>query len=385
MQNNKTDRTLFLISFIAQLTITMVNFSLVYFLRDIHGFSSSEIGIASSIYTIFYFVFCIVFERTFVKTSKKTKVIVSLLGMALSIAFLLLLHGRILVFSTLSLYGIAMALLWPNIETWISEKKEGKALSLSVSHFNFSWSFGAGLSTALGGLLSGINVAFPLAISIVFFSIAAIFTLSISYGGEDEKIVEEAGKDKSTPLRFFCWIGVLMIYIGYSLILTIFPLYSSEYLGFSEGLTGMLLLFRGVTACFSFVYLGRTVFWQFKISVIFLTQGCFIILSLILSFLSSPILFVPFFICFGLVFALAYVLSIFHGASGAVDRAKRMMVHEVLLTVGTIIGSLFGGIIYDNFSFTTVLYAISSFGGVVLLAEIVLYMVKREKMAIRAI
>ena len=370
------DKALAFTSVLAQFTIAMVNFSLVYFLRDKHHFSSSEIGIASSIYTIFYFIFCIVFSKLPLRVNNKSKIISSLIGMGVSVLFVILSPNKWSVFVSLMLYGCTMALLWPNVESWITEGKEGWDLSAAVSRFNFSWSFGAGLSTAAGGILSSISIAYPLYASIALFVAASLFIVFIKDRTNSKKEEEITLVDNSTPLRYLCWAGVTIMYIGYSLIITIFPLYASASLGFSETLTGNLLLFRGVTACISFVILGRTSFWQFKAWVIFAVQIAFVILALIMTQIQSKIIFAPFFVVFGFVFALSYVLSMFHGASGAKNREKRMMVHEVLLTVGTVIGSLFGGIIYDNFSFNTVLYAISLATTVVIVVEILLYKIR---------
>ena len=62
-----------------------------------------------------------------------------------------------------------------------------------------------------------------------------------------------------------------------------------------------------------------------------------------------------FFSIYGLLFALAYSMSIFHGASGSLHLSQRMMIHEVLLTLGNIIGAIFGGGIYQKYGFSRVL------------------------------
>ena len=54
---------------------------------------------------------------------------------------------------------------------------------------------------------------------------------------------------------------------------------------------------------------------------------------------------------------MAYSFSIFHGASGSINRSHRMLIHEVLLTIGTVLGSVVGGTIYQYVDFDTVLYA----------------------------
>lgn len=368
-------------SFLAQFTIAMVNFSLVYFMRDKHGLSSAAIGIASSLYTLFYFLFCLIYGKFLSSVGNKKKVVASLIGMAMAIAFVLLSPNSGVLYLALSLYGVAMALLWPNVEEWITSSQEGDELSKAVSSFNFSWSFGAGISTAFGGFFSQLGVSFPLVIAIALFVVTAFWVLSIKEEDRVEKIDDCDTLDNSTPLRFLCWCGLVCVYVGYSLIITIFPLYASSSLMFSETLTGNLLLFRGISACISFVLLGKLLFWQFKASVIFSSQIAFAILALLLSFIKSPVLLAIYFTVFGFIFALCYELSIFHGASGARNRAKRMMIHEVLLTVGTIIGSSLGGIIYQYISFNAVLYSIFTATMVLVVVELFLYKLRLKPRA----
>ena len=53
-------------------------------------------------------------------------------------------------------------------------------------------------------------------------------------------------------------------------------------------------------------------------------------------------------------------MSIFHGSSGAEDKEKRMIVHEVLLNIGMVAGATAGGIIYQMVSFSAILYILSA-------------------------
>ena len=95
-------------------------------------------------------------------------------------------------------------------------------------------------------------------------------------------------------------------------------------------------------------------------------------------FLRSIAAFAILFALYGFVFALSYDLSIFHGAEGAKDRHKRMVIHEVLLTLGTIIGSLVGGFVYQYFSFKTLVLTISILSVVIVVIEALALSIKRK-------
>ncbi|MCI7606508.1 MAG: MFS transporter, partial [Spirochaetales bacterium] len=84
------------------------------------------------------------------------------------------------------------------------------------------------------------------------------------------------------------------------------------------------------------------------------------------------------FALYGAVFALSYNLSIFHGAEGAKERHKRMVIHEVLLTIGTILGSLIGGFVYQYFSFRTLVLTITLVSVVVVVIESITLLIRRN-------
>ena len=141
--------------------------------------------------------------------------------------------------------------------------------------------------------------------------------------------------------------------------MTVFPQYALDNLGYSESITGNILLFRGVSVTIAFLIMQKVRLWQKGVAPILISQLLFSLLTfLMLSFTSIPA-FALLFALYGAVFALSYNLSIFHGAEGAKDRHKRMVIHEVLLTLGTIIGSLVGGYVYQYFSFRTLVLTIS--------------------------
>ena len=72
-------------------------------------------------------------------------------------------------------------------------------------------------------------------------------------------------------------------------------------------------------------------------------------------------------------------MSIFHGASGAKNRERRMIVHEVLLNIGMVLGATMGGIIYEHFSFSLILYFLSLTAFVLFCAENIVIFVLAKK------
>lgn len=360
----------------SQFTICMVNFGMIYYMKFRFSLSSGTIGIASSIYTVTYFVSCLLLEKPLCKVGRKTKAVLSLCGMGLSHLLILLSPSSAFLYPLLAFYGVAMSLLWPNVEAWMTEGDDDAELAKSVSAFNFSWSFGAGLSTMAGGLLVELGASVAVAVGVVlFFATALVLVPMKSDGcvsdGPAEK--DRPAVDRSTDLRYLCWTGIFLSYSCYSLMINIFPLYAYDNLGFSEGLTGILLLARGLVSCFFFLVFSRMEFWKFSFRTIIASQCALGILFMAFALVSGVVSYAVCFMLFGIVFSLVYDLSIFHGAAGAVDKDRRMVIHEVLINVGQVLGSILGGIVYEHVSFQAILYFLAILAIILATSETLAY------------
>ena len=56
----------------------------------------------------------------------------------------------------------------------------------------------------------------------------------------------------------------------------------------------------------------------------------------------------------GIIMSFSYVGSVFHGAAGTHERAKRMAIHEALITAGAFTGASVGGTLLQSYSMNAV-------------------------------
>ena len=370
--------TINLASFFSQLAIAMINLTLVYHLRYHYDLPSATIGLAAAITPTSYLLFCLFGGPIASRLRPRHAVMLALGGMSASILLLVVVHNLTVTYLCLILFGMWMSFLWPQMEEWFSRNKEGEELSKAANGFNVSWSLGVALSSYFAGLLIERSTVLAFCVSIGFFFLVLLGLWLVGLlvpairkiPSETTHIETTTMVDHSTPLRFYAWIGVIILYSGMSIILTIFPLYAHEELLLRESHVGLFLLIRGVTSCVSFYILGKLHFWHFKKSLIFLVQALFALLSFSALIFSSLLFYGIFFFLFGILFSFAYTQSIFHGSSGAVKRSQRMVIHEVLLTVGTILGAVGGGWFYQTFSFSNVLLAFGTLGALAVGAEV---------------
>ena len=378
MAHFKTENKLALSTFLSQGSIVIFNFTLVYYLREC-GIDSVGIGLASSIYPTLYFLGCIFMPKLLPSLKGKARILAANIGMALTGLVLTFIKNEALIMTDLVFYGLFQSLLWTNMETWITGGKEGGELTSRLTLFNFSWSFSVGLATSFSGFVSEYSTRLSIWSGCVFFLISALLVALSGRSYDSKKEKEEiVSEDHSSPLRFPSWAGVLLVYTGYSLVLTVFPQYAMDTLGYSESVTGNILLFRGISVTIAFLIMQKARVWQKGVGPILGSQAFFAILTFLMLFLRSVAAFAILFALYGFVFALSYDLSIFHGAEGAKDRHKRMVIHEVLLTLGTIIGSLVGGFVYQYFSFKTLVLTISILSVVIVVIEALALYIKRE-------
>ena len=378
MAHFKTENKLALSTFLSQGSIVIFNFTLVYYLREC-GIDSVGIGLASSIYPTLYFLGCIFMPKLLPSLNGKARILAANIGMALTGLVLTFIKNEALIMTDLVFYGLFQSLLWTNMETWITGGKEGGELTSRLTLFNFSWSFSVGLATSFSGFVSEYSTRLSIWSGCVFFLISALLVALSGRSYDSKKEKEEiVSEDHSSPLRFPSWAGVLLVYTGYSLVLTVFPQYAMDTLGYSESVTGNILLFRGISVTIAFLIMQKARVWQKGVGPILGSQAFFAILTFLMLFLRSVAAFAILFALYGFVFALSYDLSIFHGAEGAKDRHKRMVIHEVLLTLGTIIGSLVGGFVYQYFSFKTLVLTISILSVVIVVIEALALSIKRE-------
>ncbi len=375
-------------SFLGQCGISMVNLALVYHLRYTIGADAGTIGLAASTYTSVYLISCLLFSRFYQRFAPRSMVTLSVLGMSVPVVVIALTRSLPLIFVCLVLYGAAMSMLWPQMEAWITRGSEGRELNILTSSFNFSWSFGTGISPYVASLLVVYTPSLGLAGGVVIFIVIALMITLLSMNREIRAIKPEAEhikevssteEDHSTPLRFDSYAAVFLVYSALSVVLNIFPLYTKEVLHMSESVNGILLLLRGFSTCFAFIYFGSTSWWQFRLKYIIGAEAAFVVLLLAFAGQTSPWALALFMILFGALFSLCYNFSIFHAASGAVDRGKRMMIHECVLTLGQVIGVSIGGGIYDRLGFRNVLLTLAVAGVVMIVLQIAIHTAGKRK------
>lgn len=371
-------------SFIANTGIGILNFSLVFYMRDIFNSTAAEIGWFSSVWAFSYFIGCFLFHNFSRRIGAHRSIAFAALGMASIVGLMILASTAVLMFVLYSLFGFITALFWPPLMGWLSEDFEGSNLNRMMGFFNLSWSTGLVVSPYLAGLLLESNISYPLIFAAVLYGLLTIslFLVPILFSSivlhKDGNKISNVTIDSSTPLRYIAWLGNFSGYIIFGVILFVFPLYAREELLFQESTIGLLLLFRALFSTLVFLFAGKISWWHFKKIYMLILQLLIVILTFFIPYTKSWISFAVVLSLFGILFAAQYSSSIFHGVSGSINREKRMAIHESVLTVGIIMGATGGGEIYQHWGMAAAFNSAAAAAVLIFILQIVILGFQRK-------
>jgi MFS family permease len=347
----------------------LASFGIIFYARDVLQASAGQIGWLVAAPQLAYLAGCLLFPPLFGLLLPWHYLAVATGGAAVLFAGLLVVANLRLVFLLFGLSGFLIALFWPPLMGWLARGLEEQALGRTLRSFNLTWSTSNILSPYAAGLLLERGRALPLWTAAALTALTCLYVSGASLampGVRADREREPAGRrrldapDHSTRLRYPAWIGLVASYVLTGVLVSIFPLYLRDTLGFSESRVGLLLLVRALCVTAAFWVLGRRSFWHFRRLPMVLGQIALAASSLALilfrSFLPLALMLVP----IGLLAALSYNESLFHGVSGSPRRAARMAIHEACLTVGFVLGASGGGLLLQHGSFSRALAFIAA-------------------------
>ncbi len=350
-------------SFFIQFANVAIILALVYYLKIKFQIDAKLIGIIMSINTISYFIFCLLLMRITEKITPLHCIEIGLFSLFVY-SFLIINVNNLTIICILQIfYGFSFCFIWPPLSGWLNRNKEGDRLGKTNSFFNLSWSSGSAFGPIIAGILIGKNLTFTFIISGFIFFILLIILLVISniYTSlkieKSEKINadESSTKDKSTPVRYYSWIGLFLVFLIYTVINNIFPIYALDVLNLGSEWSGSIISIKGFITVFFFWILGKNSWWHFKLRYTIGSQTVLAIFCLVASYIKSIAAITIFFSLIGILLAFMYESSLFHGMSGTKHKSRRMTIHELSLSLGTVGGNIFGGKIYNKLGYNNIM------------------------------
>lgn len=334
----------------------MATLGMVFFLRDYFEATPAEVGILSALPWISYIVGCYAFRPISHRVLPRRLLLFAEIMNALCVVAILQATTLLSVGIFSALYGVAMSLFWPPLMGWLSAGIEGPRLSKAIGTFSFCWSAGNILGPFLAGALavSDSRLALRVVVSLHLLVAAVILSGSVFIARvRADRHREPRGetsprvRDDGSPLRFASRIGVAASYLLIGAFLVVFPIYARSHLGLSELTIGSVLLIRAAMTTVAFVLIGRLSFWHHRPGPIVINLSLLALMSFGIALSGGIEVFVWLSAPIGVLIALAYYQSAFHGVSGSKRRAQRMSTHEVVLTSGKASGAIGGAFAFQ--------------------------------------
>jgi MFS family permease len=351
---------LFPAALLFNLTGGLASFGIIFYARDLFQATTSQIGWLAAAPQLAYLAGCLTFPTLFGLLLPRHFLIAATGGTALLLSGLLAARSLAGVFVLYGLSGFLIALFWPPLMGWLARGLEEQALNRTLRNFNLTWSSSHIIAPYAAGLLLEQGLRLPLLASAVLAALPCLLLWAASLAlprirldREREPTARQDAEapDRSTPLRYPGWIGLLASYVLMGLLSSVFPLFLRDALGFSESRAGLLLLVRALFSTAAFWWFGRSRFWHFRLLPMVLGQGGLTALTVALAFARSFPALALTLAALGTLTALSYNTGLFHGVSGSTRRASRMAIHESARTVGYVAGASGGGLLLQALSF----------------------------------
>ena len=252
--------------------------------------------------------------------------------------------------------GINTCCLWPRFVGWISASHEGKKLNHRLGIYNLSWSTGGIIGPFVGGYLVQHSLKMPLLTALAASAISFVCVCLAKRPGQEagyQSLEPLKAEHKAERLRvefmLCCRISLFVSMICVGIIRTQLPLLFKFTLGFSESDYGTALTIMGITTFIVFTITGRTHRWHYKLWLLF-TANLMVGICMILI-ITGKQLWLPWtgMALGGIFCAFLYASHLYYIVSGAKQRATKMVIHEITLCAGVIIGSFAGGFLSDHF------------------------------------
>jgi MFS family permease len=338
-------------------------------------------------------------------------------------------HGRIgslvwvwLMIAAGGLSGATMALFWPFLMSWVSARHEGLDLNRRLGRYNGSWSSGGIVGPLVGAALVEHDPLWPMfAGALAFVASFLLLGLARRTDGSGRKVdaanrrTEGGSQDVEgrplipdfrspicdvhlqgnaqaairnpqscapvSVLGQFRWMSRLSLFCAWACFAAVRSQFALQFiaLGYSTSQFGIYMMTIALCNFLALIAAGRWAFWHFRVALLVGAQGAMLAAMLILIhgralsvlFLSAVVL--------GLAFGFAYSSHLFYGASASSKRSVRMVIHEIVISMGVTAGSWPSGHLAESVGPYAPYWFAAGLVAVATLAQVAIHLASRAR------
>ena len=279
--------------------------------------------------------------------------------------------------------GAAMSLFWPFIMSWVCEDFEGPTLNRRLGTYNGTWSSAAIIGPLMAGILVETNTLLPIVVASVCL-LACLTLLSMARDGSlhtslfqqtTAEVVTAECVERAILIRYR-WMARIALFCAWACLgvsRSQFALLFTD-MGFSETWFGIIITIFGICNFSVLTAAGRYAFWHFRPILLLGVQVSLSMSLLLIIYGHSLPVFVFAFVIMGSGFGFAYSSHLYYGTTASKNRSLQMVIHEITLSAGIIIGSGAGGYLAKNVGrYWPYWFAVAVFS-VGLIAQIIIYL-----------
>jgi DHA1 family bicyclomycin/chloramphenicol resistance-like MFS transporter len=282
------------------------------------------------------------------RIGRRRPILVAPLLFALS-CLIAIITGQVKIVLMLSaLNGLCLSLFWPPFQAWIAERPTGSGLARDIGTLNLAWTAAYVLGPVISGFLFSLQAKLPF----VFAGTLALFLFLLSYGSIHDHRATSTQRESPHPtgalgrqksFLYIAWIANFMSFFLLGNVRYQFPKLARE-LGVGPQVVGILIGCLGFSLFAGFFLLRESSLWHFRRRYLFGTQALAAVGILVLSFAAHPLWFALALILIGFSVSVTYYSSLLYAIQLSREKGKGTGWHESVLSLGGLVGPMFGGI-----------------------------------------
>jgi MFS family permease len=248
-------------------------------------------------------------------------------------------------------YGILQAGIWPPLVGWLSCRHHGRELNRRLGWFNVSWCSGMVVGPLIGGALYEWHPAAPfVAAAVVHVANLLIITLArapqpgLGYAHHDasDDVPGPAPHPNAATYRLVSRIALVVSFMAIGMHRFVLPPLARA-LQIREAVFGAIIFTLFFAMSVAFGVLGRTDRWHYRASILLGAQLLIAGAMGSLAWARSAWHLGGVAAIAGAGVGVAYSSALYYAVAGGRRRGGLMAVHEMLLSVGIMIGAFAGG------------------------------------------
>ncbi len=329
------------------------------------------LGLAGSVFSIFYAPLCIIQSFLSNRINKRTAILsVSIIYPFIILGFLLF-NNVPTIIVLCGLMGIVLSMFWPTYQSHITIKLDPAQTTHNLQGFSIGWSSAGVIGCFVSGLIiSCINIKMLFILNLIMSFIGAYLVARHIHNKLTDPIIgciiqNKQNKNNPPQSKFFlilAWIGVFAAFFSMGIIVWLFPKFAIDA-GMSPLIIGSLRAVLGIFQVVIFFILRSNHRWQYSFSHLLSSELILISGLIILIFSCNVIWYTLAFALLGITVGFLYSSSLFYSSQARSEKMEKTGFHEAIVWSGVLLGTLMGGITAKIFSasgayFTCIIFMI---------------------------